>query len=49
MQKGGNDWPLAQAIRNRNNSKDRVYPVESWRETYEILLTAHHEDLWSTA
>ena len=49
MEEGGNDWPLAEAIINRNNSKDRIYPVESWQETYEIMKDRYHEELWQTA
>jgi phosphomannomutase len=48
MEKGGNDWPLAEAIRNRNNSKDRIYQVDSWRETYDIMIRRYHEELWRT-
>ena len=44
---GGNDWPLAEAIRNRNNSKDKIYHVNSWRETYEIMIDRYHEELWT--
>lgn len=34
---GGNDWALAQAIKNRQSSQDAVYSVSSWEETYAIL------------
>ena len=46
---GGNDWPLAEAIRNRNNPKDKIYQVDSWRETYDIMISRYHEELWQTA
>ena len=38
MEEGGNDWPLAEAIRNRNNPKDKIYHVNSWRDTYKYLM-----------
>jgi len=37
IHKKGNDWPLAEAIRNRNNAQDHVYAVRDWRETFQIL------------
>ena len=49
MQKGGNDWPLAEAIRNRKKPKDKIYHVESWKQTYNIITSYHHENLWKTA
>ena len=47
MEEGGNDWPLAEAIRNRNKPKDKIYPVNSWQETYEIMKDRYHEELWT--
>jgi len=34
---GGNDWPLAEAIRNRDNPLDTIHCVTSWEETYSLL------------
>ena len=49
MEEGGNDWPLAEAIRNRKKPKDKIYHVESWKQTYNIITSYHHEDLWRIA
>ena len=38
MEEGGNDWSLAEAIRNRNNPKDKIYQVNSWRDTYMTMI-----------
>ena len=38
MEEGGNDWPLAEAIRNRKNPKDKIYHVNSWHDTYKYLI-----------
>lgn len=37
MQPGGNDAPLANAIKNRNNSQDKVIQVTDWQHTYKEL------------
>jgi len=38
MEEGGNDWSLAEAIRNRNNPKDKIYQVNSWRDTHMTMI-----------
>ena len=34
---GGNDWPLAEVIRNRDNPLDTIHSVTSWEDTYSLL------------
>lgn len=35
MEQGGNDWPLANALKDYPNAK--CFKVKNWQDTWEIL------------